>query len=284
MTLPPLPPRKLDAHKGEVGRVLLLGGSPGMVGAISLSGMAALRSGAGLVTLAVPSSCWPTVASFDPCYMTLPLDEDASGQIARTAEACLEEPLDRATAMGIGPGMGRSSDLTQLVSRLFYACPLPMVIDADALFALSERPTGLARAGGPRILTPHAGEFARLIGTPLGDRSAACAAARQLAAASGTVLVLKGRGTFVTDGTREFTNDTGNPGMATGGSGDVLTGIITALWAQGLSPFDAACLGVHLHGRAGDIAAGWRGQMSLIATDLLAALADACQQYANDRR
>lgn len=281
MSLPSLPPRKPESHKGDFGRALLVGGSRGMTGAISLAGMAALRGGAGLVQLATPASCVDVVAAFEPSYMTVPLAADEQGRIAGQARPTIEELASKATAVGCGPGLGQSADLTRLVGWLYEHLPLPAVFDADALNALAEQPDALARPGGPRILTPHPGEFQRLSQTKARlPRDEAERAATELAARCGIVVVLKGHRTFVTDGRQHAHNETGNPGMATGGTGDVLTGLVAALLCQKLSPFDAARLGVYLHGLAGDLAAEEFGQISLIASDLVRFLPAAFQQLA----
>lgn len=267
--LPSLPPRKPNSHKGDFGRALLIGGSRGMAGAISLAGMATLRSGAGLVRLAVPDCCLDTVASFEPCYMTVPLPCDGDGRLIHSPEK-LTELWEPATCLALGPGLGRSPQLTELVQWLYTTCPKPMVIDADALNALAERTRPLESPGGPRILTPHPGEFARLAKDQ--GESTWLQQARQaeaLAKEFGVAIVLKGHRSLITDGERSVRNTTGNPGMATGGTGDILTGIITALVCQGLSPFEAAHLGCHVHGEAGDTAARKRGEVSMIAKDLL---------------
>ena len=242
-----------------------------MTGAIALSGMAALRGGAGLVTLAVPESVQDVVATFDPCYMTvgLPEHEHHLGQICAPARTPIQALADNATCVAYGPGIGRSDGLDLLVAWLYEHLPQPLVIDADALNGLANRPEGLANAGGPRILTPHPGEFRRLVGQQQLEREAAESKAAELAGQHKIVIVLKGHRTFVTDGTHLFHNETGNPGMATGGSGDVLTGVITALMCQGLVALAAARLGVHLHGLAGDLAAKELGQVGMIASDLL---------------
>jgi NAD(P)H-hydrate epimerase len=277
--LPRLAPRKPESHKGDYGRALLIGGSRGMSGAIALAGLAALRSGAGLVTLAVPCTIQDVVAGYNPSYMTVGLADD--GQ--RLSPSEVDEALVLAqsmTALALGPGLGRAEGVTQFVARLYRQVCQPMVVDADALFALAERRELLAQAAGPRILTPHAGEFARLTGTQLAsDDSARIRAAGAAAAAAGrnTVVVLKGHNTIVTNGAEFSMNDTGNPGMATGGTGDVLTGVIVARLCLGFAPFDAARLGVHLHGSAGDLAAAQLGQVSLIASDLVGALPAAFQ-------
>ena len=171
--------------------------------------------------------------------------------------------------MGMGPGLGQSAELAAIVAQLYRDLTQPMVVDADALNALAKQPDELKIHAGPRVLTPHPGEFARLLGEekiPPDEREGRAIA---LAAATDTVIVLKGHRTLITDGRQSVHNETGNPGMATGGTGDVLTGIITALMGQGLSPFDAARLGAHVHGLAGDLAAAELGQVSLIASDLI---------------
>ncbi len=268
--LPQLPARRADSHKGDYGRALVVGGSRGMSGAIAMAGKATLRSGAGLATLAVPRSVQDVVAAFEPSYMTRGLDDD-EGQIALSAVDQVIELSRNATAVGLGPGLGRSAALTKFVARLYRDIDRTMVVDADALFALAEQPDALSNPGGPRVITPHPGEFARLSARPYDaekrNESAADLARRD--PTKSTVVVLKGDGTIVSDGVRLSVNRTGNPGMATGGSGDVLTGVITALLCQGLAPFDAARLGVHIHGQAGDLAAEELGQVSMIASDLL---------------
>jgi NAD(P)H-hydrate epimerase len=277
--LPRLPDRPPDAHKGRFGLAVVVGGSRGMAGAVAMAGMAALRGGAGLVRLAVPDVCLDAVAGFEPSYMTLALPSDRGGRIALSAWPRVLNVTSTATVVACGPGLGRSLGLDVLVSRLYTESPRPMVVDADALNALAVRPEVLPGAAGPRILTPHPGELARLLGR---DRVAAEereATGIEMAARCGVVLVLKGHRTLVTDGRRRWTNATGNPGMATGGSGDVLTGLITALACQGLSPWDAARLGVHLHGLAGDLAAADLGQESLVASDLIRYLPKAFLAY-----
>ena len=169
--LPKLPPRKPDAHKGDFGTALIIGGSRGMSGAVTLAGMAALRGGAGLVRLAVPDVCLETIAGFEPSYMTVPLASDPAGRIALTALPQIIEHSAAASVLALGPGLGRSDELNQLVARLYREIEKPMVVDADALNALSTQPDVLAKPGGPRVLTPHPGEFARLVGKKLdGDQ------------------------------------------------------------------------------------------------------------------
>lgn len=275
--LPRLPPRQPDSHKGDFGRALLIGGSQGMAGAIAMAGMSALRSGAGLVKLATPSACQTTVAGFEPSAMTIPLPCDADGRISLAALPVISEIAKEATVVALGPGLDRSDELVEVVARLYDTLTQPMVVDADALNALSRRPAALEHAAGPRVLTPHPGEFGRLIGRneiPIAQRENL---ARVFAKRTGAILVLKGHRTVITDGRQLALNETGNPGMATGGTGDVLTGIITALVCQKLSPYDAARLGAHVHGLAGDLAASELGEVGMIASDLIEYLPTAWQ-------
>jgi NAD(P)H-hydrate epimerase len=274
-----LPPRDPNSHKGDYGRALLVGGCVGMTGAIGLSGIAALRSGAGLVTVATAAPCLPIVAGYEPSYMTAALPADDQGRISQAARPLLETLSSAATCVACGPGLGRSESLQRLVSWLYAHLPQPAVFDADALFALSADPGVLARAAGPRVLTPHPGEFARLVPDARRPGSDPAQLAVTAAAAWGAVVVLKGHRTLVTDGRRQYVNASGNPGMATGGTGDVLTGVITGLLCQQLDPFSSAQLGVYLHGVAGDMAAAKLGQTSLIASDLLCVLPKAFQRH-----
>lgn len=279
MDLPRLPPRLPDSHKGDFGQALLIGGSPGMAGAVSLAGMAALRSGAGLVRLAVPLVCQDSVAGFEPSYMTAALPADEAGRISLAARDTLAQLTEPATAVGCGPGLGRSDELTELVGWLYTSLKQPAVFDADALNALARQPDVLERPGGPRLLTPHPGEFQRLTGAR--EKLARDDAERQATALAGrcrVAVLLKGHRTFITDGEQTARNNTGNPGMATGGTGDVLTGISTALLAQHLSCFDAARFAAHVHGLAGDLAAAELGEASLIASDLVRYLPAAFRQ------
>jgi ADP-dependent NAD(P)H-hydrate dehydratase len=242
-----------------------------MTGAAALAGMAALRGGAGLVRLAVPDRCLETVAAHEPSYMTAALPCDVEGRISGAAHTRIVELARAATVVAIGPGLGRSPDLDRLVRQLYREIALPMVCDADALNALATEHGLLGQHAGPRVLTPHPGEFARLVGEKY-PRAESEAAAQELAARCHLVVVLKGHRTFVTDGRRHWHNSTGNPGMATGGSGDSLTGLITALACQHLESYEAARLGVYLHGLAGDLAAEELGMVSLIASDIVRCL------------
>ncbi len=268
LDLPRLPPRPADAHKGLFGRVVVIAGSRGMSGAAVLCASAALRGGAGLVTLAVPQEILPIVAGANPCYMTSPMPQE-DGRLATEALDPLCRVAEGATALAVGPGLGQSPALSALLVEVLEKTRQPLVLDADGLNGLVLLQEVFARRPG-LVLTPHPGEFGRLTGL---DTRQVQAHRQQLAleyaATHRLVLVLKGHGTIVTDGRRLFINSTGNPGMATGGCGDVLTGLIAALLAQGLEPFAAAQLGVFLHGLAGDLARDRLSETGLIASDLL---------------
>jgi ADP-dependent NAD(P)H-hydrate dehydratase len=268
--LPVLPPRPPDSNKGMFGRVLVVAGSRGMSGAAVLCASAALRGGAGLVYLAVPQEIQPQVAVANPCYLTAGLPQDEQGSLSPAAEAGLLALCHAKDVIACGPGLGRSPAITAIILALIPRAPVPLVIDADGLNALAGQTDRLRQRQPPVILTPHPGEFARLLNT---DVPTVQSQRRQLAVRFALehhlVLVLKGHVTIVTDGRRLYENGTGNPGMATGGTGDVLTGLIAALLGQRLEPFAAAQLGVYLHGLAGDLARDEVGEVSLIASDLL---------------
>jgi ADP-dependent NAD(P)H-hydrate dehydratase len=268
--LPKLPRRATAGHKGTYGKVLVLAGSRGMSGAAILCGHAALRSGAGVVQVASPADVQPVIAAAYPAYTTVAIRQHADGSFSDgTAEEVLELARS-ADVFAIGPGLGRTSATVAFVRRVLGELrETPVLLDADGLFALSPFAAEFRRSA-PFVLTPHPGEFARLTGeaAPTTDdarREQAVSFARKF----GCVLLLKGSGTVVTDGTKHYRNTTGNPGMATGGSGDVLSGVIAALMGQGLSAFDAAVLGAWTHGRAGDLGAAELGQTVLTATDLI---------------
>jgi hydroxyethylthiazole kinase-like uncharacterized protein yjeF len=264
-----LPRRKPDSHKGDYGRVLVVAGSRGMAGAAMLASDAAYRSGAGLVYIACPAEIADVMSIKQTCGVVWPFEErNAAQQIIEYSQRC-----DVAV---IGPGLSQAPAIAAAVREVVGALEIPMVLDADGLNAFESFPELLGRGQAPRVITPHPGEAARLMKSLPGDIQADRAkSARELAERFLAVVVLKGHRTVVTDGKRSYVNRTGNPGMATGGSGDVLSGVIGALIGQKLEPYDAACLGVRIHGKAGDLAARKFGQVSLMATDLLAALPDA---------
>jgi NAD(P)H-hydrate epimerase len=273
----PLPPeRRADDHKGRFGHLLVLAGSPRMTGAALLACRAGLRGGAGLVTLGVPAAVHPLIAPAMLDCMSLPLPGTASGAFARDAIQPTLDFVGGVEAVVLGPGITTEDQTVEFATRVAQRARTPLVLDADGLNCLAKVPSSLRAAGGPRILTPHPGEAARLLPAKVPEVQAdRVGAARELSGKFGAVVALKGAGTVVTDGTRVYTNDTGNPGMATGGSGDVLTGLLGGLLAQGMEPFDAAVLAVHLHGLAGDLAARKVGMVSLVASDLLDAIGPA---------
>lgn len=286
--LPRLPPRRRDTSKRDYGRVLIVGGAAGMAGAPALAAMAALRAGAGLVELLVPQCVATIAAGFDPCVMTRGLADDGRGTLAAGALPAILERAAAADAVAVGPGLGRSAGVRAVVAGLWREIEVPGVFDADALFALSAAGGPAAAHAGPRILTPHAGELLRLLGLDPGDersreRGWLEARAGELAATGDVTIVLKGPATLVVDRRAAAHNDTGNPGMAKGGSGDVLTGVIAALVAQGLPPFAAARLGAWVHGAAGDAAAAEKGEVSMTPVDLLDRLHVGFRAAADDR-
>ncbi|MGE5508219.1 MAG: NAD(P)H-hydrate dehydratase [Chitinophagales bacterium] len=256
-----LPARPVVAHKGSFGHVLIVGGSPGLTGAVALAGEAALRGGAGKVTVAIPRSLNPILEVKLTEAMSLPLPETAGQTIAAEAAGALAGWAGRCTAVGLGVGMGTSQEAGEFLRQFLTGLALPVVLDADALRLLAARPelfrALLADRPAPAVLTPHPGEMAALMGETVDavERSRV-EAARAVARSWGVILALKGAHTVVAaPGGEVFVNPTGNPGLATGGTGDVLTGLVTALLAQGVPPAEAAVAGVYLHGLAGDLAA-----------------------------
>src|SRR5262245_37069667 len=271
------PPRPRDAHKGRYGHLLIVAGSMGKTGAAALAGRAALRSGVGLCTIATPVSQQPIVAGLGLEFMTEPLPETPAQSIALEARGRILELLGRADAIALGPGLSLDPATQELVRALVREVARPMVVDADALSALAGHLDALDQAAGPRLLTPHPGEMARMLGTTVAEGEAdRIEAARAFATRHRAHLALKGAGTVIAspDG-RVFINSTGNPGMASGGSGDVLTGMSGAFAARGLEPLIALQSACFLHGLAGDIAADERGEESLIAGDIVEAIAQA---------
>lgn len=269
--LPRLPPRPAESHKGDFGRVLVVAGSVGMSGAAVLCGHAALRAGAGLVKVACPAPVQPVVAQAQPCLMTAPLPACAAGQLTEAALPPLRDLAAWASVIAFGPGLGQSGAIASVLLGLLHDLDRPLILDADGLNAMArllQHGQAQPRTAAPLILTPHPGEFKRLLGRACTAEETP-EAARQLAGNLRAVVLVKGHRTLITDGVRLQRNATGNPGMATGGSGDVLTGVIAALLGQGLPPFDAAVLGAHVHGLAGDQAAVALGPVGILATDLI---------------
>ena len=269
-----LPRRKADGHKGDFGRDYILAGSVGFTGAPVLAARSCVRSGAGLVTVGTPQSAYPIVAGKCLEEMPYPLPEH-DGKLSTAAREDILEKVRGCDAVLIGPGLGRGAESDALICDLTAELPQSLVLDADGINAVSEHIDILhRRAGRVTVLTPHDGEFDRLGGDLTGqDR---LSAARAFAREHGCVLVLKGHRTIVAapDG-RTGINTTGNSGMAKGGSGDVLSGMILSLLGQGMEPFRAACTAVWLHGRAGDLAAAELGEYSMTPSDLIAHLSGA---------
>lgn len=263
-----LPDRNPWGHKGNFGKLLLLCGSRGYTGAAFFAAMGALRSGAGLVFLGVPESIYgiEAVKLNEPVIFPLP---DAGGRLSADAVPEILTRLPRMDAVLVGPGLGQSEGTLAVVRAVLEKAECPVVVDADGINVLSAHRDLLRGRKSPTILTPHDGEFARLGGVIGEDRMAAAAA---LAEELGCVVLLKGHETCITDGTDGYLNPTGNPGMAVGGSGDVLAGVITALLGAGLPPLEAVACGAWLHGAAGDRCAAELGQYGMLPTDMLSAL------------
>lgn len=278
-------PREPESQKGDYGRVLLVAGSRGKTGAAHLAAAGALRSGAGLVTVATPASCQPVLATLGVEYMTEPLEETSDGAIAWEA---LDHILDiDADVIALGPGLGRSPSTMALVQAVVERAGVPLVLDADALFAfVGESDRLVGRDDAEIIITPHAGEMARLTGlTVEAVQANRVDVARTFATTHRVHVVLKGHRTVVaTPDGKAYINLTGNPGMASGGTGDVLTGVVAAWFAQLLDAPDAAQLAVYLHGLAGDLAAADEGEVAMVAGDLVDRLGDAVLELTSTRR
>ena len=263
--------RPRNAHKGMFGHVLIIGGAPGYAGAVALAAEAAARSGAGLVTVLVPATVAPVVAGMIPEAMVHGGAQTEAGSLAADCLAKWGRRLGDFSAVLMGPGMTTHEDTRVLVEQVLAESRAPVIVDADALNVCAGRLDILQKASGPIVLTPHPGEMARLMGSQVQDiQSDRFNAARRVAEQTSAVTVLKGAGTVVAAKGRLLNvNLTGNPGMASGGMGDVLSGLIAGLAAQGVAPFDAARAGVYLHGRAGDNVAWRTSQAGMIAGDVL---------------
>jgi hydroxyethylthiazole kinase-like uncharacterized protein yjeF len=305
-----LPPRARDSHKGDYGHLLLVAGSPGKAGAAVLAARAAVRAGAGLVTAAVPEPILQIVHLGSIESMVLPLPTGSAGPPrdhgagdaggghgagdagghggGALAAAAVERVLEAAagkSALAVGPGLGQDPGTVAAIRRLAAAAELPLVLDADGINAFAGRPEELAARRAPTVLTPHPGELGRLLGISTAEVQAdRPAAARRAAAVTSAIVVLKGSLTLIAAPRGGlYVNPTGNPGMASGGTGDVLTGILGGLLAQRLEPLDAACLAVYLHGLAGDLALARLRGPSLAAEDLIASLPAAFADLADGK-
>ena len=260
-----LPDRDPWGHKGNYGKILLLCGSRGYTGAAALSAMGALRTGAGLVFLGVPESIYAieAIKLNEPVVFPLP---DEEGKLSEIAIDEIVDRLSRMDAVLIGCGLGQSQGTMAVLKAVLETAECPVVVDADGINLLAQNISLLRERTAPTILTPHDGEFARLGGILTEDRMTS---AREFAKQMGCVLLLKGHRTCISDGEVCYENSTGNPGMAVGGSGDVLAGMIVSLLGQGIAPLEAAACGAWLHGAAGDLCASQLGQYGMLPTDML---------------
>ena len=277
LPIPPAPPRPADAHKGTFGTVVIVGGSPTMIGAPALTARSAFRAGAGLVKIAAPADVLPFAIDIEPSATGILLGDGAD---PAAVEAFLEG-LDQRVVFAIGPGLGTEPEAGAWVRALIQSGHR-LVIDADGLNCLAQMDD--PPQADQWVLTPHPGEFRRLAeaagleADPV-DPARRQEAAGQLAQHHRAVVVLKGKNSVVHDGQRSFVNQTGNPALATAGSGDVLTGLIGSFMAQGMEPFEAAVLAVHLHGLAADLWAAEHGEAGMIAADLTDRIPDALQKH-----
>ena len=266
-----------DAHKGAFGHALIVAGSPGKAGAAVMAAQGALRAGAGLVSVATPNELAPVIQAQVCEAMCVPSAESLEGTLGIGAEEELLKAAGAMTACAIGPGLSTHYETSQAVRNLIQRLTIPMVIDADGLNALAGHLELLKRLKAPVVMTPHPGEMGRLLGISSDDvQKDRIGIASAFARKYNVTLALKGAATVVaTPDGRVFINGNGNPGMATGGTGDVLTGMIGGLLAQGYSATQAACLGVYLHGFAGDLAASEKGEISMTAGDLIGKISEA---------
>ncbi len=275
---PLIGPRPADSNKGSFGHVLVVGGSLGKAGSVAMAGIAALRSGAGLATVATAKSMLPTVAGFHPELMTEPLHETGQGTISSDALDSLQALAKGKTVLAIGPGISRNEETAALVRKLVAQTLVPVVLDADGLNAFEGKSDELNGKNKTFVITPHPGEMARLMNTTIPEvQKDRLKVARDFAREHELIVVLKGHRTLIAHPNGDvWVNTTGNPGMATGGTGDILTGMVAGMLAQHpKQPFEAVIAAVYLHGFAGDVACESKGEHSLIATDLLAGLPDA---------
>ena len=287
--LPKLNPRKRNSHKGSYGRVLVLAGSPGLTGAAYLCSKAALRSGSGIVTLGVPESLNPIMEAKLTCVMTHPLPETKASTLSNKGKKKIMKLCESHDVVALGPGLSQQPETRGLILWLIKNIDRDIVIDADGLNALTDNVSVLHKIKKNAVLTPHPGEMSRLtgLGSAKDVQKERLSTATQfvqsirkkLSDEKKLILVLKGDKTIVADYEKVYVNRTGNPGMATAGAGDVLTGIIVSLIGQGYDVFDASQLGVYIHGLAGDIAAKKKGGLSMIASDIIEYLPDAFIKY-----
>lgn len=262
--------RKVDSHKGDYGRLGIIAGSSGMVGSACLVAMAALRSGTGLVYNIVPQSLGQIFAIKLLEPIIIPVADDGKGYFNLASREEIARVIEDKDVLALGPGLGLDDERIKLVEDLLLSSKKPIVLDADGINCLAQDPSILLKRGGATIITPHPGEMARLLNTSIGEiQENRIKYSKFLSNKYNIITVLKGHETVVTNGRDFYINETGNPGMATAGSGDVLTGIIASFLGQGMEDFQAAKLGVYVHGLAGDLAKNQKGEYGLIAGDLL---------------
>lgn len=272
-----LPRRKKATHKGSYGHVLVLAGSKGLTGAAYLTAQASLLSGSGLVTLGIPESLNPIMERKLTEVMTLPLAETKNASLSLKAYKKIKKFFKKIDVIAIGPGLSQNPNTKKLIRKLVQMLDRPFVLDADGINAFVGNLGLLKRIKIPSVVTPHPGELARLLKMKVKDiQKNRLKIAKKFAKEYKKILALKGYRTIVVSPQgRQYVNRTGNPGMASGGTGDVLTGIIASLIGQGVEAFEAACLGVYVHGLAGDLVSKEKGETSLVATDLLNKLPEA---------
>ena len=263
-----LPDRDLQSHKGDFGKILLLCGSKGYTGAAALAAMGALRTGAGLVYLGVPECIYGIEATklLEPVVIPLP---EENGKLSISAWEAISGMLPNMDAVLFGPGLGRSATVSALLSKLLLHFDGPIVLDADGINCLGEHKDIVRGRTAPTVITPHQGEFDRFCGKPCENR---IGDAVSLAVELGIIVMLKGHHTVITDGVEVYINKTGNPGMAVGGSGDVLAGMVVSLIGQGIAPLKASACAAWLHGAAGDICAKELGQYGMLPSDMLSVI------------
>ena len=278
--LPALPVRGPDFHKGNSGRILVIAGSAGMTGAGGMASLSCLRSGGGVVLWAIPRSLNSIGETLSMEVMTLPIPDTPSGAPSMDAREILVEAARETDCVVLGPGLPVAGDTGELMRLLIPEIYPPLIIDGGAFSAIGTDMMIFRKRQGPTIITPHPGEMGRIIGKTVAEvQEKRLDFAQKYAKLSGAIVALKGHETIVTNGQDVYINKTGNPGMATAGSGDVLCGVVSALVGQGLAPFEATKLGVFLHGLAGDLAAAETGMHGLIASDIISRLPAAFKSY-----
>lgn len=278
--LPPLPERTPECHKGECGRVLVIAGSAGMTGAGAMASISSLRAGAGVVLWAIPRSLNSVAEAISLEVMSLPIPDTPAGAPSMEAREILVEAARETDCVVIGPGLPVAGDTGELMRLLIPEIYPPLIIDGGAFAAIATDFMIIRKRQSPTIITPHPGEMSRITGKTIPEvQEKRADFASKYAKVSGAIVALKGHNTVVANGTEVYVNETGNPGMSTAGSGDVLSGVIAGLVAQGMAPFDAAKLGVFLHGLAGDIAMQDIGMHGVIASDIMERIPSAYKSY-----